>query len=161
MEGVNVLGVPIGQREYVCDFLERRSREQEVHFHKISPENDRHAAYHLLLMSGSTRANFWLRAARPEDTEAFATRHDENVRGYLRGILGMQSAAGSAQQLSTLALSTSGLELTFVSSCAGVCAFPFSCPCAPADATDNLTGLATIKQRVQWQGFGGMCCRPQ
>ena len=40
---------------------------------------DPQSGYLLLLMCGSTRANFWLRALRPEDTESFARRHDENM----------------------------------------------------------------------------------
>ena len=41
---------------------------------------------------GSSRANFWLRALRPEDTESFARRHDKNVCACLRQIPGTQNA---------------------------------------------------------------------
>ena len=39
-----------------------------------------------------------------------------------------------------------------VFSCAGVCICPFLFPCAPADVAANSTCLATIVQRVPWQG---------
>ena len=56
-------------------------------------------------------ANFWLRAVRPELTEAFATRHDANVWNCLRTILGTPRAPASSQVLSSLALSAGGLGL--------------------------------------------------
>ena len=73
--------------------------------------NDPQSVYHLLLMCGSTRANFWLRALRPEDTEPFARRHDENVWTCLRQILGTPNAPVGAYTLATLALSAGGLGL--------------------------------------------------
>ena len=39
-QGLKVLGVTIGQPEYVRDFLEKKSREQEVLFNKIPGIND-------------------------------------------------------------------------------------------------------------------------
>ena len=56
-------------------------------FERIPRVNDPQAAWLLLMMCASTRCNFWLRAVRPELTEAFATRHDANVWNCLRTIL--------------------------------------------------------------------------
>ena len=60
-KGLKVLGAPIGQPEYVRDFLEKKSREQEVLNNKISGINDPQAAWLLLMMCASTRSKFWLR----------------------------------------------------------------------------------------------------
>ena len=68
--------------------------------------------YLLLLMCGATRAYFWLRALRPDDTENFARRHDESVWTCLRQILGTPNAPATAHILSTLAFSAGGLGLT-------------------------------------------------
>ena len=73
--------------------------------------NDPQAAWLLLMMCASTRANFWLRAVRPELTEAVATRHDANVWNCLRTILGTRRAPASSQVLSSLVLSAGGLGL--------------------------------------------------
>ena len=70
--------------------------------------NKPQAAFLLLLMCGSTRANFWMRAVRPE---GFATRHDENVWACLREILGMPNAPPEAHVIATLVLSAGGLGL--------------------------------------------------
>ena len=52
--GVKILGVPVGQPEYVA--------EHETLFERIPPVGDTQAAWLLLLMCASTRANFWLRS---------------------------------------------------------------------------------------------------
>ena len=75
-QGLKVLGIPIGQPAFVADFLESKSREQQTLFQRIPWVNDPQAAYLLLLMCASTRANFWLRSVRPEQTQEFAARHD-------------------------------------------------------------------------------------
>ena len=59
--------------------------------------NDPEAAW-----CASTRGNFWLRAVRPELTEASVDRHDVNVGNCLRTIFGTPRAATSSQMLSTL-----------------------------------------------------------
>ena len=59
-----MLGVPIGQPEFFRDFLEVKTREQATLFQRIPWVQDTQAAFWLLLMCGSTRANFWLRSRR-------------------------------------------------------------------------------------------------
>ena len=54
-QGINILGIPMGQPEYVRQFLEEKADE-----HRPMVE-DPQAAWLLLLMCASTRANFWLR----------------------------------------------------------------------------------------------------
>ena len=92
---------------FVQRFLENKSTEQQVLFHRTPWVNDPQSAF-LLFMCGSTRANFWLRALKPADTESFSRRHDENVWTFLRQILGTPNAPG-AHTLATLAFSAGGL----------------------------------------------------
>ena len=110
-QGLKVLGVPIGQEAFVQHFLDTKSAEQQVLFERIPWVNHPQVAFLLLLMCGATRANFWLRALRPADTETFARRHDDNVWTCLREILGTPNAPAAARVLSTLALSAGGLGL--------------------------------------------------
>ena len=49
----------------------------------------------------ATRANFWLRALRPDQTEPFAVRHDALVWRCMRAIL-VEGAPGNAQVFSLL-----------------------------------------------------------
>ena len=95
-QGVKVLGIPIGKQEYAQEFLAHKSRQQQVLFQRIPWVNDTQSAFLLLSMCGATRANFWLRAVRPEDTEDFARQHNENVWACLREILGTTCVSGSA-----------------------------------------------------------------
>ena len=66
---MRVLGVPIGQPQFVRDYLERKNQEHEILYQRILWLNDPQAAWLLLLMCASTRANFWLRAVRPDLTD--------------------------------------------------------------------------------------------
>ena len=67
-QGVKVLGIPIGHTEYVREFLERKTRQQEVLLQRIPSVNDTQAAFFLLTMCDATRANFWLLAVKPCDS---------------------------------------------------------------------------------------------
>ena len=111
-QGLKVLGVPIGQPEFVLDFLEAKSREHATLFQRIPWVQDTQAAFLLLLMCGSTRANFWLRTVEPELTERFAERHDASVWRCLNNILGTPSAPDGAQVIATFSLSAGGLGLS-------------------------------------------------
>ena len=52
-----------------------------------------------------------MRSVRPEQTQEFAARHDDNVWSCLLQILGMRTAPSIAHVFSTLALSAGGLGL--------------------------------------------------
>ena len=99
------------QPQFIKEFLVKKSREHATLFDRIPWVNDPQAAYLLLLMSGSTRANFLLRAVRPDLTEQFAIRHDSAVWRCLCTILGTPSAPVDAQVLASLSFSSGGLGL--------------------------------------------------
>ena len=110
-QGLRVLGVPIGHPEFIKEFLVKKSREHATLYDRIPWVNDPQAAYLLLLMSGSTRANFLLRTVRPDLTEEFAIRHDSDEGRCLCTILGTPSAPMDAQVLASLSFSGGGLGL--------------------------------------------------
>ena len=70
--GLKILGIPVGQPEYVRKFLEEKVDEHQTLFQRIPVVEDPQAAWLLLLISASTRANFWLRGVQPEWTAHFA-----------------------------------------------------------------------------------------
>ena len=111
-QGIKILEIPVGQPEYVQQFLEEKSDEHRTLFQRIPMVEDPQAAWLLLLMCASTRANFWLRGVQPEWTSTFAETHDARVgmsptdselsrRGsaevtaslpFFQGVLGLTSA---------------------------------------------------------------------
>ena len=108
---LRVLGVPMGHPEFIKEFLLKKSREHAALFERIPWVNDPQAAYFLLLMSGSTRANFLLRTVKRNLTEEFAIRHDSAVWRCLCTILGTPSAPMDAQVLASLSFSGGCLGL--------------------------------------------------
>ena len=67
-QGLKVLGVKVGHPEFVKEFLEGKRREQVTLFQRIPWIEDTQVAFALLLMCGSTRANYWLRTVQPDHT---------------------------------------------------------------------------------------------
>ena len=111
-QGIRVLGASIGRTEFVVAHLEGKTREHEVLFQRILAVKDTQACWLLLLMCASSRANFWLRMIRPEETRYVAERHDGLVWECLKGVLGTSSAPLSAKATANLPLSMGGLGLT-------------------------------------------------
>ena len=101
-QGIKVLGAPIGHPAFVHKYLEKKSIEQAELFQRIPHVKDTQACWLLLLMCAATRANFWLRMVRSEDSLAFAERHDDRVWDCFRAILGTPAAPVSAKVLAHL-----------------------------------------------------------
>ena len=110
-QGVKILGVPVGQPEFVVSFLERKSEEHSVLFQRIPAVEDPQAAWLLLLMCASTRANYWLRSVRPDLTEAFAHRHDVSVWECLCQVLRIPPHHDMVRVTASLPFSVGGLGL--------------------------------------------------
>ena len=108
---VRLLGVPIGSPDFVRQQLEDKSAEQDLLFHRIPLMEDTQACWLLLLMCAATRANFWLRAVHPDQSESFAVRHDTNVWRCMRAVLGVEGVPGTALAVSQLPFSLGGLSL--------------------------------------------------
>ena len=90
---------------------ERKTEEHSVLFQRIPAVEDPQAAWLLLLMCASTRANYWLRSVRPDLTEAFARRHDDSVWECLRQILQITPDHDVARVTASLPFSVGGMGL--------------------------------------------------
>ena len=66
-QGLKILEIPVGQPEYVRKFLEEKAHEHHTLFQRIPVVEDPQAAWLLLLMCASTRANFWLRGSNQSE----------------------------------------------------------------------------------------------
>ena len=109
-QGLKILEIPVGQPEYVRKFLEEKAHEHHTLFQRIPVVEDPQAAWLLLLMCASTRANFWLRGVQPEWTAHFAETHDAQVWECLRQILNSHEGE-SAQVTASLPFFQGGLGL--------------------------------------------------
>ena len=78
MQGIKVLGTPLGHPNCVATHLEEMRRKHDVLFEAIPTVPDVQSAWLLLLHCASARANYLLRVARPEWVEQFALSHDES-----------------------------------------------------------------------------------
>ena len=99
----------MGQPEHVLQFFDEKSDEHRTLFQRIPMVENPQAAWLLLLMCASTRANFWLRGVQPEWTSTFAETHD--ARECLRRILNCHGG-GSAEVTASLPFFQGGLGLT-------------------------------------------------
>ena len=84
------------------------ARSQDLLFHRI-PLMDTQACWLLLLMCAATRANFWLHAVHPDQSESFAVRHDTNVWRCMRAVLGVEGVSGTVQEVLQLPFSLKSL----------------------------------------------------
>ena len=110
-QGVKVLGTPIGQPEFVQEFLAKKSREHQTLFERIPLVEDLQSSWLLLLMCGATRANFWLRTVRPDLAESFAVRHDARVWQCVQHLLGVVDTPSASQTIAFLPFWLGGLGL--------------------------------------------------
>ena len=74
-QGLTVLGVPVGQPEFVVAELTAKAEEHASLFEKITHIPDVQIGWLLLVFCAATRANYWLRTVSPELTEGFSRRH--------------------------------------------------------------------------------------
>ena len=88
-QGIKVLGTPLGHPDFVQQHLRDVSEEHERFLTRIPLVRDVQSAWLLLLHCAQARANFLLRAVRPEAVEEFATRHDRGLWWCLAQILGV------------------------------------------------------------------------
>ena len=101
-QGMKVLGIPIGQHEYVQELLERKTRQQQVFFQRIPSVNDTQAAF-LLFMMCVDRSDLRTQKIVPDAMTRMCGRASERFQGH--HMLHRQLV------FSTLALSAGGLGL--------------------------------------------------
>ena len=110
-KGINtVLGVPMGQPEFVVAELTAKAEEHASLFEKITHIPDVQIGWLLLVFCAATRANYWLRTVPPELIEGFARRHDNEVVQYMCRLLQVeQTLCPSVLDIARMPLSLGGL----------------------------------------------------
>ena len=80
IQGLVVLGVPVGRPEFTLAKLEAKSRKHNVLLDRITSVliSSRHGVS-CLLYCAAARANFWLRTVPPELSGDFAREHDASL----------------------------------------------------------------------------------
>jgi hypothetical protein len=85
--GVEVLGSPIGTREYVQAKAADRLEEETKLLSKLPQMSNLQSAWLLLLYCAAPRANYMLRTTPPELAHAYAVAHDEAVRNTFAALM--------------------------------------------------------------------------
>ena len=113
MQGIKVLGTPLGHPDYVATHLEEMRRKHDVLLQAIPTVPDVQSAWLFLLHFVSARDNCLLRVVRPEWVDQFALSHDESVWSCLCTILRIPANMGHEHTkiTSTLPVSLGGLGL--------------------------------------------------
>ena len=110
VQGLRVLGIPIGTPAFVRSELRKKSVLHSVLLDRIPVVQDLQSAWLLLLYCANTRANYWLRGVPPEDVAQFASDHDVATQSCLSQLLGA-GLTQDAQDLASLPLSLGGCGL--------------------------------------------------
>ena len=109
-QGVRILGTPLGHLHYVQAFLRRVTAEHEVLLSRIPLVEDVQSTWALLLHCAGQRANYMLRAVRPEMVRGFAEGHNAGLWTCLCNILNVV-VDGDRQDVAPMPLSLGGLGL--------------------------------------------------
>jgi hypothetical protein len=79
MQGMTVLGVPVGSPEFIQEQLRIVQQKHTDLLDKIVQMDDLQSAWLLLSMCANARCNYYLRSLMPSEVEAFARHHDEAI----------------------------------------------------------------------------------
>ena len=113
--GLQILGTPIGSREFVSAKLEERMQGERRLLNWLPQLPDLQCAWSLLLYCASPRANHLLRTVPPAEVQEYAAAHDMSMGCTLHALLGNPEldadTQGFAQQLATLPGRHGGLGL--------------------------------------------------
>ena len=113
LQGIKVLGTPLGQDEFIEAHLARTSQSHETLLDRIPMLSDVQSAWALLLHCANARATYLLRVVRPEMVQRFADGHDRGLWRCLSTILGVhpEQCDLAAKEVATLPLTWRGLGL--------------------------------------------------
>ena len=114
-QGIKVLGVPLGHDDFVRQHLSNVHEEHQRLLTRIPLLAVVQSAWLLLVHCAQARANFLIRAVRPEAVEEFAMNHDRDVQEGQSGpgLLGtdFEQCEGGMRDVATLPLELGGLGL--------------------------------------------------
>ena len=110
-QGIKILGVPVGRKEFVEHELESRANTHAELLEKIPRVKDLQCAWLILLYCGVSRAIFFIRAVSPDHSLQFAQRHEEQIWRCLTTLIGVapEAISESARSAAKLPLSSGGL----------------------------------------------------
>ena len=116
LQGVKVLGTPLGHPAFVSAHLRSVSDDHRVFLHRIPAIPDLQAAWLLLSQCANPRANYLLRALPPAVTAEYAAAHDDALWECLCTLLDLDPTdplpdLSYAQQVAQLPLRLGGLGL--------------------------------------------------
>ena len=110
MQGIKILGTPLGHPDFVARHLEGVLEEQRVFMSRIPLVNDNQSAWLLLLHFANARANYQICSVTPEGVEAYARAHDDGIWQCLCGLLKWDPAE-DGREIANLPLVLGGLGL--------------------------------------------------
>ena len=112
VQGIKILGTPIGHSDFVTSTMNEVSSEHARFLERIPEMPDLQAAWLLLSHCAASRANYYLRALPLSGSLRFANRHDGDLRACLSRMLDVDIEADSYQgEVMQLPLRLGGLGL--------------------------------------------------
>ena len=122
IDGIKVLGPPLGNTKFVSSIMEERVREEQRLWEAIPFVPDLQCAWQILLQSASPRANHSLRTMPPSASEKYAREHDEGIWSTVKALLvevpGSEQELADAAQVASLPMRMGGLGLRSAQRCA-------------------------------------------
>ena len=109
--GITILGVPLGDPEFVAAQLHQLRAKQDNLLQAIRTIPDLQCAWLLLLFCAAPRCGHVLRMLPPCLTAAFGASHNEAVLSSLSDLLGAAPLPGTAARLAQLPFHEGGLGL--------------------------------------------------
>ena len=104
LNGIKVLGTPMGSDAYCASHLASRMEEERALLNAIREVGDVQSAWLLLCMCAVPRANHLLRALPPSRVHEYALAHDQALWDCLCGIVGADARAEDAEARSIASL---------------------------------------------------------
>ena len=112
LQGIKILGTPLGHPEFVTRHLQGVLEEQRVFLNRIPLVSDIQSAWLLLLHCANARANYQIRSVTPEGVEAYARAHDDGIWQCFCELLELDPTAGDKRrEIANLLLLLGGLGL--------------------------------------------------
>ena len=114
LNGIKVLGAPLGQPAFVKAHLAERLHEEQAFLEQLPDLPDLQCAWSLLLYCAVPRANHLLRLLPPSQSAEYARKHDDEIRCCLSKLLQQPRTMGRhgrAWQLASMPLRLGGAGL--------------------------------------------------
>ena len=115
VEGVKILGTPIGSDRFIEAVTEERVTEERRLWDALAWVPDLQSAWQILLQCAGPRCHHFLRTVPPDQSARYAVGHDLGMRRAMERVLGSfpgtERQKESAHELATLPMRFGGLGL--------------------------------------------------